>query len=40
MANSMLHEAVCRQRPELLTIVCYMNLCVDSGLNCGGQYVT
>jgi len=36
----MLHEAVCRQRPELLPPVFYMNLCVDRDLNCCHQYFT
>ena len=29
MANSKLHEAVRRQRPEMWPRVCYMKLCVD-----------
>ena len=33
--NSWLHEAVCRQRPELRVTVGYMKLCVDRDLNCG-----
>jgi len=35
-----LHEAVCRQISELWPRVCYMNLCIDRDLNCGGQLVT
>ena len=35
MADSWLHEAVCRQRPELWVTVGYMKLCVDRDLNCG-----
>jgi len=30
-----LHEAVCRQRPELWLRFGYMKLCVDRDLNCG-----
>ena len=33
--DSWLHEAVCRQRPELWVTVGYMKLCVDTDLNCG-----
>jgi len=29
VADSLLHEAVCRQRPELCLTVGYMKLCVD-----------
>ena len=29
MVESWLHEAVCRQRPELCVTVVYMKLCVD-----------
>ena len=35
MADSSLHEAVCRKRPEMWLTVGYMNLCVDRDLNCG-----
>ena len=35
MAEIRLHEAVCRQRPELWLTVGNMNLCVDRDLNCG-----
>ena len=34
MAESWLHEAVCRQKPELWLRVGYMKLCVDRDLNC------
>jgi len=34
-ADICLHEAVCRQRPELWLTVGYMKLCVDRDLNCG-----
>ena len=33
MADSWLHEAVCRQRPEECVTVGYMKLCVDRDLN-------
>ena len=35
VADSWLHEAECRQRPELWLTVGYMKLCVDSDLKCG-----
>ena len=35
MGESRLHEAVCRQRPELWVIVGYMKLCLDRDLKCG-----
>ena len=35
MYDSWLHEAVYRERPELLVIVGYMKLCVDRDPNCG-----
>ena len=35
MCDSLLHEAVCRQRPELWVRVAYMNLSVDRDMNCG-----
>jgi len=35
MADSWLHEAVCRQRPALWLRVVYMKLCVDRDLNYG-----
>jgi len=34
MAICMLHEAVCRQRPELLPTVYYMMLCEDRNIKC------
>jgi len=40
VADSWLHEAVCRQKPELWPTVGYMKLCVDRDLNCGRQLVT
>jgi len=36
----MLHDAVCRQRPELWPTLCYMELCVDRDLIVGQQYIT
>jgi len=30
-----LHEAVCREKPELLMNIGYMKLCVDRDVNCG-----
>ena len=35
MGDSRLHEAVCKQRPELRVTVGYMKLCVDRELNSG-----
>ena len=35
MDDSWLHEAVCRQRPEMWMTVGYMKLCVDRDLKCG-----
>ena len=35
MADSWLHEALCRQSPELWLTVGYMKLYVDRDLNCG-----
>ena len=35
MGDSWIHEAVCRQRHELLLTVDYMKLCVDRDMNCG-----
>ena len=35
MGGSWLHEAVCRQRPEMLVAVGYKKLCVDKDLKCG-----
>jgi len=40
VTKSMLHEAVCRQRPELWPRVCYVKLCEDRDLNCAQKYVT
>ena len=39
MADSWLHEAECRQRPELWPTVGYRKLCVDSDLKCGRELV-
>jgi hypothetical protein len=39
VAESWLHEAVCRQRPELWVRVGYMNVCVDRDLNCVRELV-
>ena len=35
MGDSLLHEDVCRQRPERWLRVGYMTLCVDRDMNCG-----
>jgi hypothetical protein len=40
VGDSRLHEAVCRQRPELWVIVGYVKLGVDRDLNCERQLVT
>ena len=40
MADSWLHEAVYRQRPELWVTVGYMKVCVGRDLNCSQQLVT
>jgi hypothetical protein len=40
VADSWLHEAVFRLRPELWPKVGYMKLCLDRDLNCGRQLVT
>jgi hypothetical protein len=40
VADSWLHEAVCRQRGELWLTVCYIKLCKDRELICGLQLVT
>jgi len=40
VADSWLHEAVCRQRPELWPTVGYIKPCVDRDLNYGRQLVT
>jgi hypothetical protein len=40
VADSWLHEAVCRQRPELWPTAGYMKLCVDRDLKCGRELVT
>jgi len=34
VADSWLHEAVCRETPELWLTVDYMKLCVDRDLKC------
>jgi len=33
--ESLLREAVCKQRPELWVTIGYKKLCVDRDLNCG-----
>jgi hypothetical protein len=38
--DSWLHEAVCRQRPELWVAVGYMKLCVDRDLKFGPELDT
>ena len=35
MGDSWLHEAVCRERPELSVTVGYMKPCLDRDLKCG-----
>jgi len=40
VADSWLHEALCRQRPELWSRVGYMKLCIETDLNCGRELVT
>jgi len=40
VAESVLHIAVCRQRPEVWPTVFYMKLCVERDLNCVQVYVT
>jgi hypothetical protein len=40
VADSGLHEAVCRERPEKWPSVGYMKPCVDRDLNCGRQWAT
>ena len=39
MADSWLHEAVCRQRPELWLKVGYMKLCVDRDLTVADSWL-
>jgi len=39
VAESCLHETVCRQRPELWLKVGYMNLCADRDMNCGDSWL-
>jgi hypothetical protein len=39
VADSWLHEAVCRQGPELWVTVGYMKLCVDRFLNVGESWL-
>ena len=34
MCDGLLHEAMCRQRPELCVTVGYVKMCVDRDLNC------
>ena len=38
MAESWLHEAVCRQRHEKWLIIGYIKLCVDRNMNCAGKF--
>jgi hypothetical protein len=40
VAEIWLYEDVCRQRSELFVRVGYINMCVDSDLNCGLVLVT
>jgi hypothetical protein len=40
VGESWLHEAVCRQRPELWVKVEYMKQCVERQVNCGLQFDT
>jgi len=40
VAESWLHEAVCRMRTEMWLTVGYKNLCVNRDLNCGRKFVT
>jgi len=40
VADSWLHEAVWRQRPEMWPTVGYMKLCADGDLNSGRELVT
>jgi len=40
VADSWLHETVCRERPDLWLKVGCMKRCVDRDLNCGSQLVT
>jgi len=35
VGDGWLHEAVCRQSPELWVTDGYMKLCVDRDMNCG-----
>jgi len=39
MGDSLLHEAVCRQIPELWVTVGYMKLFVDRDMNCGYSWL-
>jgi len=34
VSDSLIYEAVCRQRPEMWVGVGYMKLCVERDLNC------
>jgi hypothetical protein len=38
VADIWLHEAVCRQRPEMWLTVGYMKLCVDRDLKSGRDF--
>jgi len=40
VADSYLHESVCKKRPELWVTVGNMKLCVDRDTTCGLQLVT
>jgi len=39
VAESWLHQAVCRQRPELCVTVSYMKLCADRDLTVGDSWL-
>jgi len=39
VGDSWLHEAVCRQGPELWVTAIYIKLCLDRELNCGWNLV-
>jgi len=35
ITDTWVHETDCRQRPEMLAIIGYMNVCEDRDQNCG-----
>jgi len=39
LADIFLHEAVCRQKPEMWPTVGYMKLCVDTDLEIGRHFL-